>query len=302
MTHSNFVTAVFILLAGLSAFLTVQAVGEISWNYTDQSFWATVEEWKCNGQRQSPINIISSMLVMNGELIDLTLTNFDQPYDGTFVNTGHSVQFIPNPGSTVPTLQNHLGTYELKQFHFHWGATSSVGSEHTVDGGRYSGELHFVTRKTTGDDGDGDAFAVLGVLLNSDTSLSNGSYMELLNNIPTEADTNSSVNGVSPADYLPNSLSYYYYEGSLTTPPCSEVVQWFLLRNPVNVPSVFLDSLRDTVDGEDGEVLDMNFRMTQPLNGRQVSIQTDRGDGASTLSGKGLIVLAAFIVFFSFYF
>ena len=305
MSHSNLATAAFILLAGLSSFRKVQAIGEISWNYTDQSFWDTEEDWKCDGQRQSPININSSTLVMSGELIDLTLNDFDQLYDGIFVNTGHSVQFIPNPGSPVPTFQNHRGTYELQQFHFHWGANSDEGSEHTVDGREYSGELHFVTRKTTGDAAAGDAFAVLGVLLVSDSSsTSTGSYMELLSNIPTEADTNSSVNGVRPSDLLPNSLSYYYYEGSLTTPPCSEVVQWFLLRNPVNVPSAFLDSLRDTVDGEDGVMLDMNFRMTQPLNGREVMIQAvDRGDGASRLSGKGLIImLAAFIVFFSFYF
>ena len=301
MSYSNFVTAAFVLLAGLSAIRKAQAV---DWNYTDQSFWNTVQGWQCGGQRQSPININSNMLVMSGDLINLTLTNFDQLYDGIFVNTGHSVQFIPNPGSPVATFQNHRGTYELLQFHFHWGATSNEGSEHTIDGREYSGELHFVTRKTTGDATAGDAFAVLGALLVSDSSTSTGPYMELLDNIPIEADTNNSVNGVRPSDLLPNSLSYYYYEGSLTTPPCSEVVQWFLLRNPVNVPSDFLNSLRNTVDGEDGEVLDTNFRMTQPLNGRQVMIQADgdRGDGAPRLSGKGLIMFAAFIVFFSFYF
>ena len=302
MSHSSLVTAAFILLAGLSAFRKAQAIGETSWNYTDQEFWKIVEEWDCDGQRQSPINIDTSMLVTSSELIDLTLTNFDQLYDGNFTNTGHSVQFIPNAESTNPTFQNHRGTYTLLQFHFHWGSTSDEGSEHRVNGTAFSGELHFVTRKTTGNDTAGDAFAVLGVLLVSDPSMSTGSYMELLDNIPQTDGNTSSVNGVRPSDLLPNSLSYYYYEGSLTTPACSEVVQWFLLRTPVNVPSEFLESLRDNVEGEDEEVLDMNFRMTQPLNGRQVMIQTDdRDGGASRLSGKGLLIFAAFILFFSFY-
>ena len=307
MNRSRLVAAAIILLAGLSAFRNVQAIESIPWNYTDQEFWDAVEDWECNGQRQSPIDIDTSTLVTSGELIDLTLTNFDQAYDGTFMNTGHSVEFVPDAGPPVARFQNHRGTYELQQFHFHWGATSGEGSEHTVDGQAYSGELHFVTRKTAGNETAGDAFAVLGVLLANDSSLSTstGLYMELLSNIPAEADGNMTVNGVRPTDLMPTNLSYYYYEGSLTTPACYERVQWFVLRTPVNVPSEFLEALRSTVEGEDGEILDMNFRMTQPLNGRQVMIQTDAEDrdgGASRLSGKWLLIFAAFIMFFSFYF
>ena len=306
MNRSRLVAAAIVLLAGLPAFRNVQASESISWNYTNQGFWNTVEDWECNGQRQSPIDIDTNTLVTSDELIDLILTNFDQAYDGTFKNTGHSVQFEPNAESPVARFQNHRGTYELQQFHFHWGATSSEGSEHTVDGQAYSGELHFVTRNTMGNDTAGDAFAVLGVLLTSDSSMSTGPYMELLSNIPTEPDGNMStrtVNGVRPTDLMPTNLSYYYYEGSLTTPACYERVQWFLLRTPVNVPSEFLEALRSTVDDEDGEILDMNFRMTQPLNGRQAMIQTDdRDGGASRISGKGLVIFASFIMFFLFYF
>ena len=298
---TSFAAVTLILVVSLSGSRKVQAVDEISWNYTDQEFWTTVEKWFCDGERQSPIDIDTTMLATSGDLIDLVLTNFNQSFAGNFKNTGHTVQFTPNPGSPNALFRNHRGTYELLQFHLHWGANANQGSEHTLDGQSYSGELHFVTKKTTGADTAGDAFAVLGVLLRSDTSMSaNGSaYMELLDNIPRDDGENNSLNEVRLADLLPSELNYYYYEGSLTTPICSEVVQWFLLRNPVNVPSQFLDNLRSNVVGEDGNTLDMSFRKTQPLNGRQVLIKSG---AASGLNGKGLYTFVAIIISCLFYF
>ena len=69
---------------------------------------------------------------------------------------------------------------------------------------------------------------------------------------------------------LPRNLSYYYYNGSLTTPPCSEVVQWVLLQNSVRVPEAFFDALRLTPKNANGTALELNYREDQPLNGRQV--------------------------------
>ena len=289
------------LLTCLAAFDSAQAI-HVSWNYTDQEFWKTVEEWDCEGLRQSPIDIDTNNLVTDSMLVGLTLKNFDQSYDGNFTNTGHSVQFNLAAGSPTASFINHLGTYELLQFHLHWGSTSEEGSEHTIDGRSYAGELHFVTRKTTGSATDGDAFAVLGVLLVNGTS-SSASLTELNDNIPTVDGEEIEVSGVRPMDFLPNSLSYYFYEGSLTTPGCNEVVQWFLLRNPVSVSEDFLNALRTTVEGEDG-IIDMNFRNTQNLNGREVMIQTDDDTGDSAafrLIGKGLIICIALFVSLLYY-
>ena len=307
----------FVVLACLVALESVQAIGEISWNYTDQEFWTTVDEWDCDGMRQSPINIVTDNVIMNADLIDLELTNFDQAYNGSYENTGHSVKFTPEEGSPVAIFRNHRGTYELQQFHFHWGSSSSDGSEHTINDLSYSGELHFVTERQGSSGTEGDAFAVLGVLLRSDgqstTSDASETLMELHGYIPTRAETDMDVNGVTPTDLLPDDLSYYYYEGSLTTPGCNEVVQWFLLRNPVSVPSDFLESLRTTVKGEDGEILEMNFRMTQELHGREVMMHTETGGGgggggngdnaASRINviGKGLLVFVAVIVRLLYY-
>ena len=310
------VVRTFVVLTCLVALERAQAIDDIiSWNYTDQVFWTTVDGWYCDGMRQSPINIVTNDVVMNDNLIDLVLINFDQSYNGSYENTGHSVKFTPNEGSPVASFRNHRGTYELLQFHFHWGSSSSEGSEHTINGQLYAGELHFVTQRSGTDSTEGDAFAVLGVLLTSDeqstTADASETLMELRGYVPTESKTDMDINGVTPMDLLPDDLSYYYYEGSLTTPGCNEVVEWFLLRNPVSVPSDFLETLRTTVQGEDGEILDMNFRMTRELHGREVMVQSETGGGdgadgdgdnaASKVLGKELFVFVAVIVCLFYY-
>ena len=249
-----------------------------SWNYSDLETWKSVRGWAGGGVRQSPVDIDTKSVVESASLGNLTLTNFDKALSGTWSNARNSVRFDPATGAPTALLQNHLGTYELQQFHFHWGPSSSEGSEHTIDGQTYAGELHFVTRKNTGDASASDAFAVLGVLLVSDAEIpATGSWKELLDNIPAQNEKVNTVSMVQPTDLLPASLSYYYYEGSLTTPPCSEVVQWFLLRSPLHVPATFLDALRTTVVGMEGQPLNTNFRRPQPLNGRQVMIRDDSG-------------------------
>ena len=284
-------TVTLILLLSFATFKIAGA--STPWDYSDQDAWESVSAWDCDGTRQSPIDIDTGNLNTNDPLIDLSLTNFDQSFSGNFTNTGHSVQFTPDSDLDTAVIENHLGTYELQQFHFHWGSTSTQGSEHTVDGGMYSGELHFVTRKTTGDSTDDDAYTVMGVLLESDSSLSvTGSWLELYNNIPTDYDDVNSVSGLDVTEFLPSSMSYYHYEGSLTTPACSEVVQWFVLKNPVSVPSAFLEALRTTVNDEDGDTLTTNYRDTQDLNGREVMIKTSSAVGSTSLRLSGGLLLS----------
>jgi len=265
---------------------------EEAWNYSDQDAWKAVEEWECDGRRQSPVNIVTSSLTTSSRLVDLTLTDFDRSYDGNWTNTGHGLQFNVDTSSFVPTFENHLGTYELLQFHFHWGRTSTVGSEHQVDGSTYGGELHFVTRKTTGSNTAGDAFAVLGVLLRSDSSPISGVWDKLTDMIPREKEANVLVSGIQPMDMIPTNLSYYYYQGSLTTPGCNEVVQWFLLRNTINVPEEFLQAMRTEVLDADSMVIQENYREPQPLNGRRVMIQ-----GSGSLVGQQSLSMILLVLF-----
>ena len=255
---------------GIEGFLS-----DKEWNYTSQNAWKHVSGWSCNGLRQSPININLTNLVTNRKLVDLTLWNFDQYYTGNYSNTGHSVRFDPAANSPSALFQNHLGTYEFKQFHFHWGQNITTGSEHQINGVSFTGELHFVHKKTTGISSTGDAYAVLSVLLIGDPSVPvHGSWKPLFIHVPREENQINMVHGVRPSDFLPSSLRYYHYEGSLTTPPCSELVQWFVLQQPLRVPAAFMFKLHHAVHGEGDEPVKKNYRYTQPLNGREVMVQT----------------------------
>ena len=253
----------------------VGAANDHQWNYTSQEAWKHVPGWNCNGIRQSPISIDVNNLIVNNELIDPILWNFEYLYDGTFTNNGHSVRFDPATGSPTAIFKNHLGTYEFLQFHFHWGRDNFRGSEHRILYGANSGEVHFVTKKTTGVSTDEDAFSVLGVfLIGNDFVRLSGSWEKLYSNMPIKYHGVNSVNGVRLDDFLPPNFTlgrYYHYEGSLTTPPCSETVQWFVLQEPVYVSNDFLVKLR-TIQEDNGEALTMNYRYTQPMNGRQVTI------------------------------
>jgi carbonic anhydrase len=69
---------------------------------------------------------------------------------------------------------------------------------------------------------------------------------------------------------LPSNLDYWFYEGSLTTPPCSETVVWFVLKETITVPGAYLDLLRGVEEDQQGTLLTFNFRDPQELGDRTV--------------------------------
>lgn len=245
----------------------------VSFSYGDQSAWPNLPGSFCGGSSQSPIDIPSSL--RDGEDIGLTQLDFsylDQTLTGTWDDNGHTVIFTPDAATTARTVETYRGKYELAQFHFHWGPRD--GSEHTVDGKRYSGELHFVhqayspSRSAT----SFDYYTVVGVLLeaNDDLSAENTPW-EVLSDIPgyNETDMINNADRIQYKDLMPSNFDYYYYNGSLTTPTCNEIVQWVLLKTPIQVPASFFTNARMTEEA-DGEPLTTNFRDIQPLNGRKV--------------------------------
>jgi len=180
--------------------------------------------------RQTPINI-DNKLTTKVNTAALTFQYQDAPL--VVSNTGHTVELEYPAGSTIRLGQfASSGTvnwsqatdeFQLAQFHFH------APSEHTIDGKRADMEVHLVHKNLLGD------IAVVGVLMNisSDTSLLVDSIM----NIAPLAPGDKGVEGVSfnARQLIPENRSYYMYSGSLTTPPCTEGVRWFVMRNPITV-------------------------------------------------------------------
>ena len=166
-------------------------------------------------------------------------------------NNGHSVEAVVAPGSTVEID----GTgYGLLQFHFH------ASSEHLVDGTSFPLEFHFVNEA---DDG---GLAVFGVF--AERGRENPAFAELTEDLPSEegdvgrvAET-VDVEALLPDD--PGNADRWSYPGSLTTPPCSEGVDWFVFTDPIEMSSEQIVAFTD--------VYADNHRPIQPLNDRTVIV------------------------------
>ena len=270
---------------------------DISFDYFNQTAWGDIDGAVCTtGDRQSPIDILTSE--EDDATIDLILSMWSEEREGKFENVnGHTVEFLPNADQSNATTTNHQGTYFIQQVHMHWGQNDSVGSEHRINGGQNALEIHFVHRKTDGPDNAGNANTVVAVMAVAGNAAESGSVW---NTIPVEdvqEFDEEVVGSLRYADLLPEDLSYYYYEGSLTTPLCSEVVQWFVLKETITVPKPFLEQLRMVERDQQGNPLEFNYRNTQDLNGRSVALHNTSGSSTlKPLFSLLVLSLSAFIL------
>ncbi len=258
--------------AALTCLLFVGAAFAVveEFSYDRQDEWPGV----CvdgNQNRQSPIGIDTEAVVFDSDLMDLMLAGWDVAYEGTFSNPGHNLQFDPTtPGQA--TVQNHLGTYEVVQFHMHWGRTAGTGSEHLISEEANELEIHFVQGKRGNTDQDaGDALSVIAVMgeVDEDADITDPWSQLDASQVPAFEDS-INITAFRFDQLLPENLDYYHYMGSPTTPNCNEIVAWFVLRETIKVPAAYLEQLR-AVQGTDGEVLGLNYRNPQAIGDRTVS-------------------------------
>jgi carbonic anhydrase len=194
------------------------------------------------GNRQSPINITKAKAT---ELPALQFHYSAVPIN--IIDNGHTIQVNYTAGNTLKVGDK---TYALKQFHFHHP------SEEQIDGKGYDMVAHLVHADEEGH------LVVVAVLLKSGAS--NAFLTSIWKNFPAEKEKsieNASVL-VNVADLLPSDHAYYTYLGSLTTPPCSEGVTWYVLKTPVQLSSEQVAAF--------AKVYAMNARPIQPLNGREL--------------------------------
>ncbi|MGH8592425.1 MAG: carbonic anhydrase [Gammaproteobacteria bacterium] len=140
---------------------------------------------------------------------------------GEIFNNGHTIE-IETEGQNTLTFRGV--TYDLVQFHFH------TASEHRVAGRGYDMELHLVHK--AGDDTN----AVVAVFLKRGKS--SGALASIFENLPEVGSINVKEElpqSFNPAAFLPKDRDHFRYLGSLTTPPCTEGVHWFVLTDPVKV-------------------------------------------------------------------
>ena len=162
-------------------------------------------------------------------------------------NEGHSIQVVYPPGSFLTAGDKK---YELRQFHFHHP------SEEHINGKASDMAIHLVHADSEGH------LSVLVVLLKRGSA--NGILQKVWDNIPTTVGKTQDVPGaeINATSLLPQTTGYYTFQGSLTTPPCSEGVTWFVLKTPVEISKEEVAAF--------GKFYPHNARPIQPTGGRTI--------------------------------
>lgn len=208
------------------------------------------------GHSQSPIDIrkteTSKEPAMRSRYAPASLRIVHSLHSADVVNTGHSIQ-VNFPQGDALTIGDT--TYALVQFHFHGP------SEHLVNGKSFPMEMHLVHMSAD------RKIAVIGVLIKEGKA--NKAYDPIWKNLPDARGIEKHLEDVTVDVELliPKDRTNYRYEGSLTTPPCSEGVKWFVVREPVEMSKQQIEAFR--------AILWKNNRPVQPLNGRKVFVDVD---------------------------
>ena len=221
----------------------------VTWSYDGKTNgvaqWARLSpEFKAcaEGKRQSPIDIKdTARLQLDGLKFDY------KPSPLKIIDDGHTVQVNYAPGSQL-TLGGEV--FELKQFHFHKPA------EERINGRTFEFAIHAEHRSKD------DRVATLTVLFT--IGAENPFLQTLWNNLPLEPDRLMEPPDVKVDlnQLLPKLRNYYTYMGSMTRPPCSEGVQWIVMKTPVPISRSQL--------GIFAKLYDMNARPIQATNGRLI--------------------------------
>ncbi len=196
------------------------------------------------GTRQSPIALANPTSAKLPALV----FNY-RPTALNIHNNGHTIE-------VTPTAENRIeidGTgYELLQFHFH------APAEHTMDGKSFDMEMHLVHKSKDG------TLAVIGVLIERGDD--HAAFNPIWAHLPAAPGEMKHIENVTlnADDLLPGVRRAYRYDGSLTTPPCSEGVKWFVLTTPIELSQAQITAFK--------AIVHKNNRPVQALNGREILV------------------------------
>jgi carbonic anhydrase len=217
------------------------------WSYEGSEspeHWGELAKTCSTGTRQSPVFLSTRGAITRGTHAKLDIGW--GKVSGEAVDNGHTIQVSVPPGNFLTYGKQR---YELQQLHFH------VPSEHSIDGEHSAMEVHFVHKNAEGQ------LAVLALMLRSGQA--NAVLGPLFAALPPPGGAASRVEVNLPA-MLPKNRAHFSYEGSLTTPPCTEGVQWIVLLTQPSVSRSQLDRFRVRYAA--------NARPTQAWRGRKIEL------------------------------
>jgi len=213
------------------------------------------------GVRQSPIDISTCQ---DDDALPPLKPEFENVGGMSLENTGASwkLNFPDNPKLSCMTGGPLEAEYRLNQIHAHWGKEKGRGSEHTMNGKMFDGEMHLVHYNTKyGSFGNAvdkpDGLAVLGVFL----EVGDSEHAELakitngLKDIKKKGKMITINEKIDPNDLLPECEDYFTYPGSLTTPPLFESVDWLVYEKPIIISQEQMLAMRcmKVTENEDDE-------------------------------------------------
>ena len=245
---NHFLGATMCVIVCLALLSSGQEHREHAWDYGDKrgpSHWGDLqpEFVSCKtGHRQSPIDIRNPQQAV---LPPLQFNYYPSPLN--IVDNGHTIMVTYAPGSFVSVGKKK---YALKQFHFH------RPSEEKIHGKGYAMVVHLVHADEEG------KLAVVAVLLRRGAD--NPLVHELWSDFPKEKEKEEFFKDVriDASAILPADRGYYTFSGSLTTPPCTEGVTWFVLKQPMTVSAAEIEKF--------SKLYRNDARPTQPLDNRVV--------------------------------
>ncbi len=216
--------------------------GHAHWDYEGEmgpEHWGKEFPTCAKGKAQAPLNIAGPL-----ERSQSVLTPSYKSGALEVTHNGHTIQV---KGTAESKLRVDSKPYELVQFHFH------KPSEEQIDGKPMAMVIHFVHKSEEGN------LVVLGVLVKEGNE--NPGIQTIWQHMPTEPGTQL-AEGVrfNPGNLLPREKDFWSYEGSLTTPPCTEGVRFFILKTPINMSRAQIAQFP----------FKKNARPVQPLNGRMI--------------------------------
>ncbi|KAM4023547.1 receptor-type tyrosine-protein phosphatase gamma [Anomaloglossus baeobatrachus] len=265
-----------------------KAASEPYWSYSGAfgpEHWV-MTSMDCKGLHQSPIDIVDYTANIRDEFQELVLDGFE--------NESSNKTWMKNTGKTVAILLKDdyyisgaglPGRFKAEKVEFHWGqSNASAGSEHSINGRRFPVEMQIYSYNPDDFDSFGAAImdkrliAAMSVFFQA-TQKNNPALDPIIHGLKgvVHHEKETFLDPFILRDLLPATLSSFYrYTGSLTTPPCSEIVEWVVFSRPVPISyqqleafySIFTTEQQDHVKSVD--YLRNNFRPKQPLNDRVV--------------------------------
>jgi carbonic anhydrase len=248
--RTAWMTLILLAIAAVLLPAGPRAQWKTPWTYEGASHWSDLdpEYAACNaGREQSPIDI------RDAQKIELPALRFEYKSGPLkyLINNGYTIRvnYHDAPGSGNFLIVGDV-RYQLTQFHFH------RPSEEYIHGKPYDMVVHMMHQSSDG--------KIAGVAILLKAGRANATIRQIWEHMPTAKGKEEEVAGVevNPAGLLPRDDAYYTYMGSLTAPPCTEGVTWFVLKTPVEISADEIDAF--------ARLYPHDVRPIQPLNGRVV--------------------------------